>query len=128
MKKSIHVRFFIGLFLLMSMLSPVSVFAFTDGKKHFSAGMKHEDTEQWDKAVEEFALAVADSPKNPEFRLHLTRALFNASQMFMKKGTTAAKEKDYEKGQVVLPEGLYGSRSQAGEAHISAVCCVSTIR
>ncbi|MEO6052068.1 MAG: secretin N-terminal domain-containing protein [Pyrinomonadaceae bacterium] len=102
MKKSIHVRLFISLFLLVSMLSPVSVFAFTDGKKHFSAGMKHEDTEQWDKAVEEFALAVADSPKNPEFRLHLTRALFNASQMFMKKGTTAAKEKDYEAAYVAF--------------------------
>ncbi|MEO6655664.1 MAG: secretin N-terminal domain-containing protein [Pyrinomonadaceae bacterium] len=102
MKKSIHVRFFISLFLLMSMLSPVAVFAFTDGKKHFNEGMKHEDTEQWDKAVEEFALAVADSPKNPEFRLHLTRALFNASQMFMKKGTTAAKEKDFEAAYVAF--------------------------
>lgn len=67
-----------------------------DGKKHFKEGMKHEAAEQWDKAVEAFALAVADSPKNPEYRLHLVRALFNASQMFMKKGSIAAKEKDYE--------------------------------
>jgi len=84
------------------MLSPVATFAFTDGKKHFNEGMKREAAEEWDKAVEEFALAVADSPKNPEYRLHLTRALFNASQMFMKKGTTAAKEKDYQAAYVAF--------------------------
>src|SRR5258705_1985021 len=96
MKRSITVRFFVTLLLLLSMLSPVAAAAFVDGKKHFKEGMKHEDSQEWDKAVEEFALAVSDSPKNPEYRLHLTRSLFNASQMFMKKGTTAAKEKDYE--------------------------------
>lgn len=96
MKKSIHARFFVVLVLLVSLLAPTSALAFGDGKKHFKEGMKHEAAEQWDKAVESFALAVADSPKNPEYRLHLVRSLFNASQMFMKKGTTAAKEKDYE--------------------------------
>ena len=45
------------------------------GKSHFKEGMKHESAEEWDKAVEEFALAVSDNPKNPEYRLHLTRAL-----------------------------------------------------
>ena len=102
MKRSNHVTFFVSLLLLLSMLSPVSAFAFADGKKHFNEGIKHEDAQVWDKAVEEFALAVADSPKNPEYRLHLTRALFNASQMFMKKGTAAAKEKDYEAGYVAF--------------------------
>ena len=96
MKKSNHARFSIVLVLLVSMLAPTSVLAFGDGKKQFKEGMKHEAAEQWDKAVEAFALAVADSPKNPEYRLHLVRALFNASQMYMKKGSTAAKEKDYE--------------------------------
>jgi len=96
MKRSIHVRVFLSLFLLMSMLSPISVVAFDGGKKYFAQGLKHEDALEWDKAVEQFALAVADTPKNPEYRLHLTRALFNASQMFMKKGTASAKEKDFE--------------------------------
>lgn len=98
MKRSNHVRFVISLFLLTSLLTPLSVLAFDNSKKYFSEGMKHESAEEWDKAVEQFALAVADSPKNPEYRLHLTRALFNASQQFMKKGTAAAKEKDYETG------------------------------
>ncbi len=81
------------------MLSPVmAAAAAPDGKKHFNEGMKHESAEEWDKAVEEFALAVSETPKNPEYRLHLTRALFNASQMFMKKGTSAANEKDYVGG------------------------------
>lgn len=96
MKRSIHVRYFISLLVLLSLMSPVSAYAFVDGKKHFKQGMKHEVAEEWDKAVEEFALAVSDNPKNPEYRLHLTRSLFNASQMYMKKGTAAAKEKDYE--------------------------------
>ncbi len=96
MKRSIYVRVFISTLLLLSMLSPVAAVAMVDGKKNFKEGMKHEAAEEWDKAVERFALAVSESPKNPEYRLHLTRSLFNASQMFMKRGTTAAKEKDYE--------------------------------
>ncbi len=91
-----YVRFFVSLTLLLSMLSPVAAFAFTDGKKHFREGMKYESSETWDKAVEEFAMAVSDNPKNPEYRLHLARALFNASQMYIKKGSVAAKENDYE--------------------------------
>ena len=57
--------------------------------------MKYETREEWDKAVEEFALAVTETPKNPEYKLHLQRALFNASQQYMKKGNTAAEQKDY---------------------------------
>ncbi|MFM9903825.1 MAG: secretin N-terminal domain-containing protein [Pyrinomonadaceae bacterium] len=95
MKRSTHISFFISLLLILSMLSPVAAAAFGDGKKHFKEGMKHEAAELWDKAVEEFALAVAEAPKNPEYRLHLTRSLFNASQMYIKKGTMAADEKDY---------------------------------
>ncbi len=96
MKRSINVSFFITLLLILSMLSPVAAFALGDGKKHFKVGIKHEDAQEWDKAAEAFALAVSETPKNPEYRLHLVRALFNASQMFMKKGAMAAKEKDYE--------------------------------
>src|SRR5438552_4584080 len=98
MKTSIYFRFSLSFLLIFAMLSPLVVFAGesdVEGKKHFKEGMKYESTEQWDKASEEFALAVSNKPKNPEYRLHLWRALFNASQMFMKKGTIAANEKDY---------------------------------
>ncbi|MDQ3063617.1 MAG: hypothetical protein M3R14_12285, partial [Acidobacteriota bacterium] len=96
MKKSAYVRFTLCLFLLISLVSPTAVLAAgDDGKKHFKEGLKAEVSEQWDKAVEEFALAIAETPKNSEYRLHYQRALFNASQMFMKRGTALAAEKDY---------------------------------
>jgi len=80
------------------MLSPAAIPAFAGDKDkdYFKAGMKFEIAEQWDKAVEQFALAVSANPKNSEYRLHLIRALFNASQMYMKKGSILAKENNYE--------------------------------
>ncbi len=97
MKNSAYIRFSISLVLFVALLSPSLALAATapDGKKHFKLGMKAENAEQWDKAVEEFALAVADNRKNPEYRLHYQRALFNASQMYMKRGTSLASEKDF---------------------------------
>ena len=95
MKNSAYIRFSISFVLFVALLSPTLALAVADGKKHFNLGMKAEVAEQWDKAVEEFALAVADNPKNPEYRLHYVRALFNASQMYMKRGTSLANEKDY---------------------------------
>ncbi|MDQ3041624.1 MAG: hypothetical protein M3R11_04500 [Acidobacteriota bacterium] len=96
MRKSTSVRFSITLFLLVALLSPTATLANDKkAKKHFQVGMKAEVSEQWDKAAEEFALAVVEDPKNPEYRLHYQRALFNASQMYMKKGTAQANEKDY---------------------------------
>jgi general secretion pathway protein D len=95
MKIPAYFRYSMSFVLLLCLLSPTAILAFGDGKKHFSLGMKAEDAEQWDKAVEEFALAVADNPKNAEYRLHYARALFNASQMYMKRGNSLADEKDY---------------------------------
>ncbi len=96
MKNSVYARFSLSFLLIVSLMSPLAVMALGDGKKHFKVGMKHEVAEEWDKAVESFAIAVNENPKNPEYRLHLQRALFNASQMFMRKGNLAAQQKDYE--------------------------------
>lgn len=96
MKKITVFRFSLTLILVFAMMSPAAVLAMGDGKKNFKAGMKFEESEQWDQAAEAFALAVTESPKNPEYRLHLQRALFNASQLYMKKGRIAADEKDYQ--------------------------------
>src|SRR5437762_77277 len=98
MNTKFNLRFCVSFVLIFAMLSPVAVLAIGEGKKHFREGMKQEAAEAWDKAAEQFALAVTENPKNPEYRLHLTRALFQASQMYMKKGTAAANEKDYEGG------------------------------
>ena len=98
MKQSAYARFSITLFLIIALLSPTAILARDnekEGKKRFNAGMKAEVSEQWDKAAEEFALAVVADPKNPEYRLHYQRSLFNASQMYVKKGTSQINEKDY---------------------------------
>lgn len=102
MNRSITIRAVLSLTLVFAMLSPTAAFAMGDGKKHFKNGMRHETAEEWDRAAENFALAVAENPKNPEYRLHLARSLFNASQMYMKKGTLAANEKDYETGYIAF--------------------------
>jgi general secretion pathway protein D len=65
------------------------------GKKNFKEGMKYEVQQQWDLAAQEFALAVAAEPNNPEYRLHLHRALVNASIMFLKRGDALAEQNDY---------------------------------
>ncbi len=98
MKNLSFVRFSISLLLCISILgSPLFVFAGErEAKKFFKEGMKFEVAEEWDKAAEQFALAITEHPKNAEYRLHYTRALFNASQMFMKKGNTLAEQKDYD--------------------------------
>jgi general secretion pathway protein D len=98
MKTISKLRFSATLLVIFAMLSPAAVLALGDGKKHFKEGSKQEAVEAWDRAAEEFAMAVNESPKNPEYRLHLQRALFMASQMYIKKGTAAANEKDYEGG------------------------------
>ncbi len=95
MKSKALLRILLSSFVLFSLVSPTAVLAAGEGKKHFKIGMKHEAAEEWDKAVEAFTIAVADNPRNPEYRLHLRRALFNASQQYMKLGRTAADEKDY---------------------------------
>lgn len=84
-----------ALLILLCLLSPTAALAFGDGKKFFKEGMKHEIAEEWDKAAEAFAKAVAEKPRNPEYRLHLQRSLFEASQMYMKKGRNAAEQKDF---------------------------------
>ena len=96
MKKIRYVQSLLSLLLIVTLLSPVSALAAGgDGKKHFKEGMRFESSEEWDRAAEEFALAIVDDPKNPEYRLHYRRSLFNASQMFMQKGRSLAAAQDY---------------------------------
>ena len=61
-----------------------------NGKKNFKEGVKHENTEQWDLAAQQYALAVADEPDNAEYRLRLVRAMQMASLMFAARGDLLA--------------------------------------
>jgi general secretion pathway protein D len=84
----------IALALMLILAAPVASLA-NDGKKHFKEGMKYEENLQWDKAAEQFALAVAEKPSNVEYQLHLQRALISAGIMLSKRGDDLAEKKDY---------------------------------
>jgi general secretion pathway protein D len=65
------------------------------GKDNFNRGMKYEAAQQWEKAAQEFTLALAADPSNVDYQLHYRRAIFNASQMFMQQGRSLAEQRDY---------------------------------
>lgn len=95
MKSSVQARSFAALFVtLCLLLTPITAFA-KKGEKNFKRGMQYEAAEQWDKAAQEFALAVAADPSDAQYQLHYRRALFNASQMFMIQGRALAEQHDY---------------------------------
>lgn len=95
MKTSIRVRSFAALLVTICLLlTPISALA-KKGEKNFKQGMDYEASQQWDRAAQEFSLAVAADPANMEYQLHYRRAIFNASQMFMVQGRSLAEQHDY---------------------------------
>lgn len=90
-----RVRPFAALFLVAVFLaSPAAVLA-KKGEKNYNRGIEYEKAQQWEKAAQEFALAVAASPSDAEYVLHYRRAVFNASQNYMTKGKALADQGDY---------------------------------
>jgi general secretion pathway protein D len=73
---------------------PVSAWG-KKGKDNFNRGMKYEQSQQWEKAAQEFTLALAADPSNVDYQLHYRRSIFNASQMFMQQGRSLAEARDY---------------------------------
>ncbi|HEX8069603.1 MAG TPA: secretin N-terminal domain-containing protein [Pyrinomonadaceae bacterium] len=65
------------------------------GAKNYKQGLRHEQAQQWERAAEEFALAVASDPASAEYQLHYRRALFNASQTLMMQGRALGEQGDY---------------------------------
>src|SRR5918912_2903951 len=65
------------------------------GEKNYNRGVEYERMQQWERAAQEFALAVAASPSDIEYQLHYRRAVFNASQRFMEQGRELANQGDY---------------------------------
>ncbi|HXF40275.1 MAG TPA: hypothetical protein VN687_11230, partial [Blastocatellia bacterium] len=80
MAKTFRIQQALAMALALTLAVPLVAFA-ADGKKHFKEGMKYEENRQWDKAAQEFALAVAEKPSNVEYQLHLQRALVSAAIM-----------------------------------------------
>jgi len=88
-------RTYLSLILVLSLLLvPVTAFA-KKGEKNFKRGMDYESSQQWDKAAQEFTLALAADPSNIEYQLHFRRACFNASQHYMQQGRALAEKGDF---------------------------------
>src|SRR5256714_12328156 len=95
MKNNTRLRTLISFVLAMSLLAlPLTVFA-KKGDKNFKHGMDYEQKQQWDKAAQEFTLAVAADPSNMEYQLHFRRASFNASQTYMQQGRSLSERGDF---------------------------------
>jgi general secretion pathway protein D len=74
--------------------APMTAFA-KKGEKNYKRGLQYESAQQWDKAAQEFTLAVAADPSSVEYQLHYRRAVFNASQTYMQQGRALAEQRDY---------------------------------
>src|SRR5262245_19451274 len=85
----------LALLIVSCMLAlPMTAFA-KKGKDHFNRGMDYEKAQQWEKAAQEFTLALAADPADVDYQLHYRRAIFNASQSFMQQGRALAEQRDY---------------------------------
>lgn len=95
MKNNTRSRALVSLLLAISLLAlPITAFA-KKGDKNFKRGMEYEAQQQWDKAAQEFTLAVAADPSNMEYQLHFRRASFNASQTYMQQGRSLSERGDF---------------------------------
>src|ERR1041384_1711464 len=95
MKNNTRSRALISLILAFSLLAlPFTAFA-KKGDKNFKRGMDYERQQHWDKAAQEFTLAVAADPANMEYQMHFRRASFNASQTYMQQGRSLSERGDY---------------------------------
>jgi len=95
MKNNTRSRALISLILAVSLLAlPFTAFA-KKGDKNFKRGMDYEQKQQWDKAAQEFTLAVAADPANMEYQMHFRRASFNASQTYMQQGRSLSERGDF---------------------------------
>lgn len=86
---------FASLLISLCLLSVPAHALSPKGQKNFKQGLESEAAQQWEKAAEEFALAVSADPSNPEYQLHYRRSVFNASQVFMQQGATLYERGDY---------------------------------
>jgi general secretion pathway protein D len=85
----------VSLLLTLCLLASPAAAWSAKGQKNYKQGLQYEAAQQWEKAAEEFSLAVAAEPSNSEYQLHYRRAVFNASQVFSQQGATLLDRGDY---------------------------------
>lgn len=88
-------RIFVSLLLTFCLLLLPATALAKKGDNHFKEGMRNEANQQWEKAAQEFTLALAADPANVEYQLHFRRASFNASQSYMQQGRALAEQRDF---------------------------------
>ena len=95
MRTKTEARILVSLLLTFCLLVlPLTALA-KKGEKHFQNGMRAEANLQWEKAAQDFTLAMAADPSNLEYQLHFRRASFNASQAYMTQGRALAEQRDF---------------------------------
>ncbi|HEV7475410.1 MAG TPA: secretin N-terminal domain-containing protein [Pyrinomonadaceae bacterium] len=95
MKIKSQTRVSVSLLLTFCLLIlPATAFA-KKGDKYYKEGLRNEQNQQWEKAAQEFTLALAADPSNWEYQLHFRRASFNASQSYMQQGRSLAEQRDF---------------------------------
>ncbi|HEX8459580.1 MAG TPA: secretin N-terminal domain-containing protein [Pyrinomonadaceae bacterium] len=95
MKLTVSVRAYASLVLMLCLLAAPTAVLAKKGEKNYRRGIEQEKAMQWERAAQEFALAVAANPSDIEYQLHYRRAIFNASQRFMEQGRTLAEQGDF---------------------------------
>src|SRR5215212_6097266 len=86
----------VALILVLGFLFGQTAVYADSASKHYKQGRKHEISEQWDLAAEQYALALNRDPGNPQYKLSLLRTLQRASLMYMERGKALAEQKDYD--------------------------------
>ena len=95
MRKNTQPRVLVSLLVTFCLLLlPITALA-KKGDRNFKRGMDYENAQQWERAAQEFTLAVAADPSNLEYQLHFRRASFNASQTYMQQGRALAEQRDF---------------------------------
>ncbi|HKY30304.1 MAG TPA: secretin N-terminal domain-containing protein [Pyrinomonadaceae bacterium] len=95
MKTRTYSRIMVSFLLTFCLLAMPIVALAKKGEKNYKKGLQYEAAQQWDKAAQEFTLALAADPSSIEYQLHFRRASFNASQAFMQQGRALAEQRDY---------------------------------
>jgi general secretion pathway protein D len=95
MRKNTEGRVLVSLLVTFCLLLLPATALAKKGDRNFKQGMQFEKAQQWEKAAQEFTLAVAADPSNLEYQLHFRRASFNASQSFMQQGRALSEQRDF---------------------------------
>src|SRR2546423_12901201 len=98
-------RILVSLLLTFSLLLLPATAMAKKGDKNFKAGVHYENAQQWEKAAQEFTLALAADPGNLEYHLHFRRASFNASQAYMQQGRALSELRDFVGAYKALCQG-----------------------